>query len=65
MASTVQDAVDAALSSAASGVKSLSVDGQSLTNRDIRELIELDNHVSKKAGNRFGFAMRTIIPPEH
>ena len=65
MADTLQDSVDEALTEAATSVKSFSVDGQSQTNRDVDDLIKLDKHAAAKAGHRFGFAMRTIIPPEH
>ena len=65
MADELQDAVDAALTEAASSPKAFMVDGQSHTFRDLKDLIALDNHSARKSGHRFGFAMRTIIPPEH
>jgi len=65
MADDLQDAVDAALTAGASNPKSFTVDGQSHTFRDLKDLIDLDNHSARKSGHRFGFAMRTIIPPEH
>lgn len=65
MADTLQDAVDSELLKQASTAQSFTVDGMSKSNRSLRDLIDLDNHVAKKRGHRFGFAMRQMIPPEH
>ena len=62
---TLKEAVDAELLSQATKPQSFAVDGMSKSNRDLRALIDLDNHASKKTGHRFGFAMRQMIPPEH
>jgi len=63
--SDLQKAVAAALESEASKPASMSIDGMSVSNRDPRALIELDKYASRKAGHRFGFGIRQMIPPEH
>jgi len=61
----LKNAVDAELLKQATQAQSFTVDGMSKSNRSLRDLIDLDNHASKKAGHRFGFGMRQMIPPEH
>lgn len=62
---TLQDAVETALTSDASKPASFTTDGLSVSNRNLRDLIALDKHAARKSGHRFGFGMRTMIPPEH
>jgi hypothetical protein len=62
---TLKAAVDVALAAAVDQPASFSVDGQSTTFRSTRDLIDLDNHVSKRRGHRFGFGIARMNPPEH
>ena len=62
---TLEETAAAALLSDATKPASMSVDSMSRQNRDLRSLIELDKYASQKAGHRFGFSMRQMIPPEH
>ena len=45
--------------------QSVSVDGMSVSNRSVSEIIEADKHLSRKRGSRFGFAVGVIRAPGH
>ena len=58
--------IETAIIDAAAGPKSASVDGNSTTARDLRELIEADVHVAKKtaaASTGCGLKMLKIVNP--
>lgn len=58
------DNLDAAIVEAATGPKSVTVDGQTVQSHDLKQLIDADRYLaSKKAARGPGFRITKLVPP--
>jgi len=60
-----QAEIDAQLDALLTKPRSQTIDGMSVVQQSVQDLIALDKHANRKTGHRFGFSMRPLKPPEH